>query len=502
MALDEEVSKELLERISTLAERIENVDIIKRQQTVLDNLKTLRIGKKKLLHQLQLLLEKEADVQVTNDLIHKLLQSFNELRKQEQEFTCAMREVVVKFCGDLNDVLPKLNEVQQILKNDKDNKFSEFNLLEVERLTLKLKNVQEMIFGFNEMFKEAEEASGLLDEQLKTRLSIYFEKQKRKSLVQRLSDTTLSISKDKNVHHQKFVNANCNSNSERKQRQLERLRREAVKRGIVNNNVNHVECQETSTVSLEPKKEDLENVEKEFELKATIEDDERIPPIPHLPNQEELCTSSSAKNKDDLRSKISERFSSLAARKHKMRLIQSRLSNLQQQKMETTYDEALNRYKFLSEMRNKLENLQNSGFTEDDSFNSVCDENQALNQNDGLPKNGEESQDVKLNKFEEPNQGELLAKEPDNVNCTVEKAANIHCLVVGSSTNINDKTTFSTIENSLEGIEKDQTAQFGWTGRENQNTSTSKSQTNMEEKQHDDDGSDCGIKLCGKELGN
>jgi len=39
-----------------------------------------------------------------------------------------------------------------------------------------------------------------------------------------------------------------------------------VKRGIVNNNVNHVECQETSTVSLEPKKEDLENVEKEFEL--------------------------------------------------------------------------------------------------------------------------------------------------------------------------------------------------------------------------------------------
>jgi len=62
-------------------------------------------------------------------------------------------------------------------------------------------------------------------------------------------------------------------------------------------------------------------------------------------------------------------------------------------------------------MRNKLENLQNSGFTEDDSFNSVGDENQALNQNDGLPKNGEESQDVKLNKFEEPNQGELLAKE-------------------------------------------------------------------------------------------
>jgi len=26
-------------------------------------------------------------------------------------------------------------------------------------------------------------------------------------LVQRLSDTTLSISKDKNAHHQKFVNA-------------------------------------------------------------------------------------------------------------------------------------------------------------------------------------------------------------------------------------------------------------------------------------------------------
>jgi len=62
-------------------------------------------------------------------------------------------------------------------------------------------------------------------------------------------------------------------------------------------------------------------------------------------------------------------------------------------------------------MRNKLENLQNSGFTGDDSFNSVGDENQALNQNYGLPKNGEESQDVKLNKFEEPNQDELLAKE-------------------------------------------------------------------------------------------
>ncbi|CAK5043392.1 unnamed protein product [Meloidogyne enterolobii] len=152
-------------------------------------------------------------------------------------------------------------------------------------------------------------------------------------------------------------------------------------------------------------------------------------------------------------------------------------------------------------MRNKLENLQNSGFTGDDSFNSVDAENQALNQNDDLPKNGEESQDVKLNKFEVPNQGKLLAKESDNVNCTVEKAANIDGFVVGSSTISNDETTFSTIENSLEGIGKDQTAQFGWTGNENQNTSTSKSQITMEEKQNDD-GSDCGIKLCGKELGN
>ncbi|CAK5017122.1 unnamed protein product [Meloidogyne enterolobii] len=143
-----------------------------------------------------------------------------------------------------------------------------------------------------------------------------------------------------------------------------------------------------------------------------------------------------------------------------MRLIQSRLSNLQQQKMETTYDEALNRYK------NKLENLQNSGFTGDDSFNSVGDENKALNQNEDLPKNGEESRDVKLNKFEEPNQGELLVKESDNVNSTVEKAANIDGLVVSSSTNSNDETTFSTIENSLEGVEKGQTAQFGWTGNE------------------------------------
>uniref|UniRef100_A0A1I8AXA1 Uncharacterized protein n=1 Tax=Meloidogyne hapla TaxID=6305 RepID=A0A1I8AXA1_MELHA len=457
MALDEEVSKELLDRISQLAERIENVDIIKRQQTVLDSLGTLRIGKKKLLHQLQLLLEKETDVQLTNDLIHRLLHSFNELRKQEQEFTSAMREVVIKFCGDLNEVLPKLIEIQQILKNDKENKFTEFNLLEVERLTLKLKNVQEMIFGFNEMFKEAEDASNLLDQQLKARLSIYFEKQKQKSLVQQLNDKAESLSKEKNAHHQKFDNAHCNSNSERKQRQLERLRREAVKRGLVNNN-NNVECLETSTISLTTK-QDLENIEKEFVLKTKIED-ERIPPITQLPNQElpneELSTSGSDK-KDDLRSKISERFSSLHARKQKMRLIQSKLSNLQKQKMESTYDEALNRYKFLSETRKKLESLQNSGFAGDVSSSSAIDGTKTLNQVDDPSKNGEQP------------------------------------------TNSNIETAFSTLGNSLEGIEKamnDQIAKLDWIGDESQNNS---SKITLEKKNQNEDPSceaaDYGIKL-------
>ena len=47
--------------------------------------------------------------------------------------------------------------------------------MEVKRLTLKLENVKQMIYGFNAMFKEAEDASSLLDQQLKARLGIYFE---------------------------------------------------------------------------------------------------------------------------------------------------------------------------------------------------------------------------------------------------------------------------------------------------------------------------------------
>jgi predicted transcriptional regulator len=55
----------------------------------------------------------------------------------------------------------------------------------------------------------------------------------------------------------------CNSNSERKQRQLERLRREAVKRGLVNND--QIEDSQT-TISLTTKGQDLTNTEKDLEL--------------------------------------------------------------------------------------------------------------------------------------------------------------------------------------------------------------------------------------------
>jgi thiol-disulfide isomerase/thioredoxin len=453
---EEELSNEILVRISQLAERIEDIDIITRQQTVLDRLGTIRYGKKKLINQLQILIKDEANVQLTNELIQRLLRSFNELRKQEQEFTYAMREVVIKFCGDLDEILPKLDDVQQHLKNDGEDKFAEFNLLEVKRLTLKLGNVKQMIFGFNEMFKEAEDASSLLDQQLKARLGIFFEMKKQKDLVKQLHEKAVSFSKERTAHQQ-FTTTSCNSNSERKQRQLERLRREAVKRGLVNN-----DQIEDSTISLTTKGQDLANTEEVCELHKLEIDDERIPQLPQLPNQE-LSVSSLDKKKDDLQSNISERFTSLAARKQKMRLIQSKINNLQHQKMESTYDEAVSRYRFLSGMRTKLESLQTTACATDDSSNSFNNDNGLNNPGDDNKSEEQkvqlsESNDVQLDGGQRTGECEhaCFSKELDDVNSEFEKAfsKDIVDTDILTKTNVLLENAFAKLGNSLEGIER------------------------------------------------
>ena len=37
-----------------------------------------------------------------------------------------MREVVIKFCGDLDEILPKLSDIQQLLKSDGGDNFAGF----------------------------------------------------------------------------------------------------------------------------------------------------------------------------------------------------------------------------------------------------------------------------------------------------------------------------------------------------------------------------------------
>ncbi|KAL3117991.1 hypothetical protein niasHT_005234 [Heterodera trifolii] len=346
-----------------LIDRINKGDLVTRQRFVIDRLGTIRVGKKKILNHLQILKSKEESGEYSNRaLVSKLIESYDGLMAQEKEFIALMRDIIKSYHEAIDAVTSELNSIQQ---SQQKQQIAEVSVAEEDEEQKKLENnvstqLDGLVNGFTSlenMVTEMEKTS-LMDEQFKICIELHYEQKKKMELMHQIhmkEKASLELSTKDLTDQAKRRVVNERSSLDRKQRQLERLRREAERRGLrtggdtlqgttqngKKNQSQQKQSPAAETASVEP----------------IIAENERIPSLPSLP----VFTStenSSGKKKDEFRNKISERFASLEARKQRMRLIRMKLNSLEKGKMDNAYDEAVKRVQSLDEMRKKLEDLK------------------------------------------------------------------------------------------------------------------------------------------------
>jgi len=345
------------------------------QRTILDRLTTIRVGKSKIVKMLRSLKEKDDNGEnIDREMIERLLSSYDGLKKQEEEY-------IDNLLGGLetNDTQSDLDSVEKtvVAKMNEGNliaKSSLEKLLKSSKKDLSEEDLNEMVKLIDETNHVAVEAylASQMNDQIKSKIQLIYEEKKmmeelhKKELQEKTLEAKLCLEKAKAAS---LKLANESSSHERKQRQLERLRREAAKRGYIpaeNDTLNKNSGGETDEQTKSGKNQ---NDQKKDELIVKFgELDLRIPPFPSLPisatnsgSTDSLNSESSSTNKnDDFRAKISSRFASIEARKQQMRQLRSKINTLgQQQKMDNTYNNALTRLQNLEEMRKKLEDQLN-----------------------------------------------------------------------------------------------------------------------------------------------
>uniref|UniRef100_A0A914GUM0 Pericentriolar material 1 protein n=1 Tax=Globodera rostochiensis TaxID=31243 RepID=A0A914GUM0_GLORO len=346
-----------LSLVRELIDRIDKGDLVARQRLVIDRLSTIRVGKSKILNHLQILKGKEESGEYSNrELVGKLIESYDGLMAQEKEFIALMRDIIKSYHEAIDAVSSELNSLQNPQQS------AELKVMEDGEEQKQLENsvsvqLDGLVNGFTSlenMVGEMEKTS-LMDEQFKTCIELHYEQKRKMELMHQIhmqEKAALELSTKELSDQAKGRVVNERSNLDRKQRQLERLRREAERRGLLRGGNTSAPHQNGKQRRQQQKHSPEASVE------PVIAENERIPSLPSLPILTTSTDNSAGKKKDELRTKISERFSSLEARKQRMRLIRIKLNDLEKNKMDNAYDEAVKRVHCLDEMRIKLEHLK------------------------------------------------------------------------------------------------------------------------------------------------
>ncbi|KAI1724599.1 pericentriolar material 1 protein [Ditylenchus destructor] len=320
-----------------------------KERSILDRLSTIRVGKSKILNTLGMLKEKtDSGENIGKELIEKLLQAYDSLNAQEEEFISTLKRL-----AGLDEQLPaqittiSSSEVETKLENEAD---------ECDDITWE---EADKTFGEAEKMAENATTAAHLHDQLKIYIAL---QEKKKAALDELHRKYMSQKSDESqkalqeVEMSKLKLASESTSLDRKQKQLERLRREAAKRGYIRQGAIPPVEKETAQES---------NTKKETNPAEHLLEDERVPSIPILPptspDNAEVVTEPSQKqhaNKDELHNKISERFASFESRKQRMRLLRSKLNQIEESKMDQTYSDALSRLEHLTSVRKQLENMQ------------------------------------------------------------------------------------------------------------------------------------------------
>ncbi|KAH7716195.1 pericentriolar material 1 protein-like protein [Aphelenchoides avenae] len=333
-----------------------------RESAVLSRLKTIRIGKAKILNMLAALKKKDDGGEpVDRTLIEKLVASFDALKAQEEEFLTVAKRIV----GEKEEDYAKAEAAGE------DSSESEGDQLADEVL---------------KTIADGETAMNVNDELLN---QLRQKKQKksalRKELEKETAEKTAEASRAlEQLEFAKLKLAGERSSVDRKQQQLERLRREAVKRGYVlqNNAGGSLTSSAESPVaktggSSNRKVKSAANEEPLPELPGGL----RVPPVPSVsgvPSDGDASKQTaegvqSGEKPADLHAHLQQRFAAIAARKERMIQLRSRLNDAQETRtMDTTYSTAMQRLQNLTSMREQLEQLQSSGQpVTEDTLNSI-----------------------------------------------------------------------------------------------------------------------------------
>uniref|UniRef100_A0A914CFY0 Pericentriolar material 1 protein C-terminal domain-containing protein n=1 Tax=Acrobeloides nanus TaxID=290746 RepID=A0A914CFY0_9BILA len=363
-----------------VSKEVVNEELMSQERHVIDRLTTIRVGKSKILATLDMLKKKKDDGEtVDSQLMSRLVESYDNLKAQEDDYLGVMKQIIEARTTKTEIEAMKLQNENNAALEDGDS--SDVDWEDVKKELEELKKIA----------NDAEAASAIND-QLVNRLQLHRQKKNvLNALREKKSGEQVKEANDalQQVEMAKLQLASEQDTVDRKQRQLERLRREAVKRGILPdpNPKPRAEPVEPKPNPIKEKLQAKVTQERLNDSEKPVPDElvpaDRVPPVPledialPKPKGPEEETSSSKKNqrkkskkelleearqnREDVSAKIRERLAALEERKERMREIHLKLARAEEQKMEDTYAAALKRLQNLTAMRQHLEEIKESG---------------------------------------------------------------------------------------------------------------------------------------------
>uniref|UniRef100_A0A915DWU9 Uncharacterized protein n=1 Tax=Ditylenchus dipsaci TaxID=166011 RepID=A0A915DWU9_9BILA len=264
---------------------------------------------------------------IDKTLIAKLVDSYDGLKVQEDEFICMLK----KLAG-IEDSAPAVTAPKkESTKNDADEDFD----YEEAHKTL----------GEAEKMAEQASAAASINQQLQTQIALNQQKKSALAHVHNNKSQQKGQEASKALQEVEFSKLKLASESEsvdRKQRQLERLRKEAAKRGYI------------GKTGDQQNKSDKKRVE-ELLVKPVVvsagQEDSEVKAADTVEHSKDF-------KKDEFHARISERFAAFEARKQRMRQLRSRLNQFEEQKMDDAYGQAIDRLQNLTTLRKQLESMQ------------------------------------------------------------------------------------------------------------------------------------------------
>jgi len=302
-------------------------DLKGNREQVMANLASIRVGKTKLLKMLSSLKQMEDKGEpVDKDMISKLVEAFDSLNKQEEDYIKVIRDIIQQQVGEYAKEFNKSkneNKAEEGEENTADDIIKEVDQIEKDAIA-------------------ASEKHDFLISTIKQRL----EKKRLLDQIHQIEDPQTDTKSElvEKLELTKLRLANEKESVDRAEDIRNRLKREAIKRGYIQT--------DGSNVVLPPAVEEIET-----------DPDQRVPPV----NNEAADIPLDDEAKAEVHAKIQRHIDQIKARKQRMRECYAQAHEMMD--LKKAYADAVKRSNELESMHKHLEELklENESKTEESS---------------------------------------------------------------------------------------------------------------------------------------